>query len=172
MMMNVLELIRRSSWVSSSLKFTSSNPLLFHLTKLISIEIRVEDGHGLLLVRRLHSVVLDHAVVNAHVVALDRYRCLGRLGIDHKVVVAVRAVLIGLLKLLSVLAEALFALLACECHVEFLQQRVVLGFFVAFNAVEPFFAWKKDGLVGAMGEAGCGVEADGGGVQHGERIET
>jgi hypothetical protein len=115
--------------------------LLTSLAQLISVQIRIEDGHWLLLVGRLDSVVLDHAAVNPHIVTLHGDRGLGRLGFDHEVVVAVWTVLIGLFELLGVLPEALFALLACERHVEFLEEGVVFGLLVALDAVKPFSAY-------------------------------
>lgn len=53
-------------------------------------------------------------------------------------IVAVGAVLVRLLKLFDVLAEALFALFAGEDHLEGLEEGVGLGFGVAVYAVEPF----------------------------------
>lgn len=78
--------------------------------------------------------------VNAHVFALNLKTCLGHLGFDDEVVVAVRAVLVALLKLLGVLAEALLALLARKRHFGGLGKRVVLGFGMAFGTVEPLLA--------------------------------
>ena len=86
----------------------------------------------------LDPVVLDHPVVDPRVLALDRQSRLGHHGIEHKVVIAVRAVLVGLLELLSIFAEALLALLAGEGEVELLAERVRLALSVALGAVEPF----------------------------------
>lgn len=53
-------------------------------------------------------------------------------------VVAVRAVLVGVLELLGVFAEALAALLAGEDQLQGLLERVRLLLVVAVGAVEPF----------------------------------
>jgi hypothetical protein len=56
-----------------------------------------------------------------------------------------RAVLVSLLELLRVLAEALAALLASERHLERRLQWVRLRFVVAVGAVEPLVAaWRPD----------------------------
>lgn len=85
----------------------------------------------------LDAVVLEHLAVDAGVVALDGEGGLGDGGGEDEVVVAVRAVLVGLLELLRVLAEALAALLARERHLERPQQLVRLLLPVALGAVEP-----------------------------------
>lgn len=95
----------------------------------------IKDGPVLL---PLDALVPQHARILPHVLALDLELGLGGHGIEHEVVVAVRAVLVGVLHLAGVLAEALFALFAGKRHLEGLQQLVVgllLG--VAFGAVEP-----------------------------------
>lgn len=88
----------------------------------------------------LDAVVLEHAVVDAGVLALDAQGGLGDDGVDDEVVVAVRAVLVGLLEGLGVLAEALLALLAGKGHLERLQELVRLLLVVAVGAVKPFLA--------------------------------
>lgn len=89
----------------------------------------------------LHPLVPDHPVVDAHVLGLDRQRGLGRHGVEDKVVIAVRAVLVGLLELLRVLAETLLALLAGEGEVELLADGVRLVLGVALGAIVPFSTW-------------------------------
>lgn len=88
----------------------------------------------------LDALVLEHAVVHAGVLTLDTERGLGDDGLEDEVVVAVRAVLVGLLELLRVLAEALLALLAREGHLEGLPELVRLLLVVAVGAVEPLLA--------------------------------
>lgn len=105
--------------------------------QLIGIVLYVEYGPPL---EVLDTVVLEHAVVDAGVLALDAQGGLGDDGVDDEVVVAVRAVLVGLLEDLGVLAEALLALLAGERHLERLQELVRLLLVVAVGAVEPFLA--------------------------------
>jgi hypothetical protein len=58
------------------------------------------------------------------------------------VVIAVGAILVGLLELLGVLAKALLALFAGEDELELLAERVGFILGVAFGAVEPFAAWR------------------------------
>lgn len=120
----------------------------------------VEDGALVLLPLPL---VLDHAVVDAGILALDVQRGLGGEGVEDEVVVAVRAVLVAVspsapclvsfqnvnhspvLELAGVLTECLAALLAYEDHFEALQQRVVGLLLVALGAVEPLLAaWRAD----------------------------
>jgi hypothetical protein len=108
------------------------------------------------------AVVLEHAGVDAHVLALYLESGFGRDGVQNKVVVAVGAILVGLVVFVGiVLAEALFALLAGEGELRVLQERVVLGFAVALGAVEPLAACSVSGEV-------VGRE----GVQQGERMAT
>ena len=85
------------------------------LTQLIRISLYIEYRP---LPSILDAVILQHAVVDPRVLAFDTQRGLGDDGLDDEVVVAVRAVLVGLLELLRVLAEALLALLARERHLE------------------------------------------------------
>jgi len=67
------------------------------------------------------------------------------------VVIAVGAILVGLLELLGVLAEALLALFAGEDELELLAERVGFILGVAFGAVEPFAAWRGNELRLAKG---------------------
>ena len=87
-----------------------------------------------------HTIILEHAVVYPRILSLNRYGCLGGDGIKNVVVVAMWAVLVGILKLTRILSEALLALLARENHLEALQQLVVLLLLVALGAIEPFLA--------------------------------
>lgn len=107
---------------------------LAHLTQLVGVGGGIEDSAALVV---LDALVLDHAAIEAGVVALDGEGGLGDGGVDDEVVVAVGAVLVGLLELLGVLAEALAALLARERHLERPQQIVRLLLLVALRAVEP-----------------------------------
>lgn len=59
-----------------------------------------------------HALVLEHARVDARVLALDLQPRARRHGVNDIVVVAVRAVLVALVELAPVLAKALFALFA------------------------------------------------------------
>ena len=52
-------------------------------------------------------------------------------------IIAVRTVLVAVLKLLHILSKALFAFFAGKGHLEGLFEVVLLGFGVAFGAVEP-----------------------------------
>lgn len=96
--------------------------------------------------------------VFAGVLAFDAQFGLGGQGIEHKVVVAVRAVLVAaclsmeglggriytytpVFELACVLAESLLALLADKGHLVALSQLMVGGLMVALGAVEPLAAW-------------------------------
>lgn len=76
---------------------------------------QVPDG---LLLFLAHTLVLDETGVLSNVLTLDLQSSLRRLCFEHKVVVAVWAILVALFKLLNVLAESLFAFFACEDHLE------------------------------------------------------
>ena len=65
---------------------------------------------------------------------------LGGLGLNDIMVVAMGAVLVGLLEFFDVLAEDLFALLAGEHHLGCTLQLVVLLLIMALGAVEPLTA--------------------------------
>ena len=65
---------------------------------------------------------------------------MGSLCVDDEVVIAVRAVLIAVLELRSILSEALLALFASEYHLESLKKVVGLLLVVALRAIEPFAA--------------------------------
>lgn len=92
-------------------------------------------------------------------------------------VIAVWAVLVALLKLLAVLAEALLALLAGEDHLERLEKGVRLLLLVAFGAVKPLptcippVRTDREELLGSneLARDMCGFERY---IQHGERIAT
>lgn len=103
-------------------------------TQPVGFLVDVKDGPQLLL---LDALVLEHAVVHPGVLALDAQGGLGDDGLEDEVVVAVGAVLVGLLELLDLLAEALAALLAGEHHLEGGLERVRLALVVALGAVEP-----------------------------------
>jgi hypothetical protein len=87
------------------------------------------------------TLILEHACILAHIIALDLQSRLRRDGLEDKVVVAVGAVLVALVKLLDVLAEALFALFAGKHHFERGLEVVLFRLGVAFCAVEPFLAF-------------------------------
>jgi hypothetical protein len=123
-------------------------------TQLVRRFLDVENGSRFLF---RQTVVLDHPksiLVSAsraeedgvsprvypRVLAFHLQPSLRRERIDDKVVVAVWAVLVRLVKLLGVLSEDLFALFAGKDHLEALEEDVVLGFGVAFRAIEPFLA--------------------------------
>ena len=74
------------------------------------------------------------------VLALDLEPGLRGDGVDDKVVVAVGAIFVALLKLLCLLAEALLALFAGKDHLGRLLQRVVGRLLVALGAVKPLLA--------------------------------
>lgn len=93
-----------------------------------------------MLLLRLHPLVLQHARILPHILALDLQPRLGLHSLDQKVVVAVRAVFVALVKLGHVFAEALFAFLAREDHLGGLFEVVGLGVGVALRAVEPLAA--------------------------------
>ncbi|KAK1835171.1 hypothetical protein QBC39DRAFT_423754 [Podospora conica] len=124
------------------------------LTRGSGIMIRIKDGDLALGLDGLDAVVPDHAVVDPHVLALDRDGGLGRHGVEHKVIVAVRAVLVGLLKLLGILAETLFALFARKRHLGGLEESVLLRLGVALDAVEPLPAWGVAGRTSALSTPG------------------
>ena len=87
-----------------------------------------------------NPLILQHPTINPRILSLHLQRRLRLLRLNDKVVIAVRAVLVAILELLRVLAEALLALLAREGHVEFLEQGVRFAVGVALGAVEPFAA--------------------------------
>src|SRR5690242_15004068 len=143
----------------------------------------IEDGAHILLPLAL---VLDHPVVDTGVLSLDVERRLGRQRVEHKVVVAVRAVLVAaplvladipwtttsvlaqavpVLELAGVFAEGLLALFAYEDHLKALQQRVVGRLLVAHGAVEPFLAARRaDRDLGVEDVFTAGASAGEGGV--------
>jgi hypothetical protein len=137
---SLCEVSRRSHVFIFHFFVSAAHCLSSLLPQLVGFYVRVKDGN-LFLVVGLYTVVLDHAAVDPNILALDRDGRLGHDGVEHKVVIAMRAVLIGLLKLLGVLAEALFALFAGKRHFKLLEERVALLLLVAFGAVEPFSAY-------------------------------
>jgi hypothetical protein len=58
----------------------------------------------------------------------------------HEMVVAVRTIFIGLIKIRAVFPEGLLALLTHESHLRRLCKSVGLGFCVAFGTIEPLLA--------------------------------
>lgn len=127
------------------------------LTQLVRIIVGVENGFVL---DALDPIVPQHSSIFSRVLTLDLECWCGRLGFEHEVVVAVRAVLVGVLKLPGVFAEAFLALLAGEDHLEALQEGVGLLLGVALTAVKPFLACGQWGRV-SQGFGGVpGVEDD------------
>ena len=55
-------------------------------------------------------------------------------------VIAVRAVLVALVKVAGILAKALFALFACKCDFDLLLQGMCFGLGMAFGAIIPLAA--------------------------------
>lgn len=93
-----------------------------------------------------NTVILEHSGIFPHILALDFQPCLGLLGFQNVVIVAVRAVLVAILVLTHVFAEHLFALFAREHHFHCLLKAVCLLLGVAFGTVEPLFAaWGANG---------------------------
>lgn len=84
-------------------------------TQFISIVLYIKYGPPMVV---LDAVILEHAIVHAGVLALDTEGGFGGEGLENEVVIAVGAVLVGLLELLGVFPETLFTLLAGEGHVE------------------------------------------------------
>ena len=72
-------------------------------------------------------------------------------------IITVRTILVALLELLSILPEALLALLARKDHLILLHQRVVCRLLMALRAVEPFLACVRDERVS---RAGCSRPGD------------
>ena len=109
-----------------------------------------------------HALILEHPRIHPGVLALDLQRRLGRHGVPDEVIVAMRAVLIAVLKLLGVFSEALLAFLARKdlripvrregegrwereaYELKGLLERVVFLFGVAFRAVEPLATWARE----------------------------
>jgi hypothetical protein len=60
------------------------------------------------------------------------------------VVVAVRAILVGIFKLFGIFSEALLALFAREDHLVALEEFMVFALLVTFCAVEPFATCKHN----------------------------
>lgn len=98
---------------------------------------------------RFNPLILDHPRVLSNILSLHLQSCLWFFGLNDKVVVAVRAVLVAVFEFGHVFAETLFTFLACKGHFHGLFESVVLGFGVAFGAVEPLFAAR-----GADGDLG------------------
>mgnify|MGYP000888566584 CR=1 FL=1 len=115
---------------------------------------QVPDG---LLLFLAHTLVLDETCVLSDILALDLQSSLWCLCFKHKVVVAVRAVLVALFKFLNVLSESLFAFFACKDHFKGGLKVVCFGLGVAFCAIEPFAACCCVALV-------MGLRRDGGGL--------
>jgi len=106
-------------------------------TQLVCLLVWIEDAPQFLLPC---SLVLEHLVVNANIVALDGEGGLGGLCLNDEVVVAVWAVLVAFLKLLRVFAEDLSALFAGKDHFERLHQGMVFLLGMTFGAIEPLAA--------------------------------
>lgn len=87
-----------------------------------------------------HAVVLEHPGILSQILTLNLEAGLRGDGVEDKVVVAVGAVLVAVVKLLDVLAEALFALFAGKHHFQRRLQVVRFRLGVAFGAIEPFLA--------------------------------
>jgi hypothetical protein len=123
---------------------------------------------GLLLFLAL-TLVLDETRILSDILTLDLQSGMWRLCFEDKVVVAVRAILVALVKLLNIFAESLFALFASKDHFECWLEVVCLGLGMAFCTIEPFAAccrWRvSDGICGE-------TEVDRRDLQQGERIET
>jgi hypothetical protein len=107
------------------------------LAQFISVVLYIKYGPPLVV---LDAVIFEHAVIHACILALDAECRLGNDGFEDKVIIAVRAVLVGLLELLRVFPEALLALLAGEGHLEGLQELMRFLLVVALGAVEPLLA--------------------------------
>ena len=109
----------------------------------------LEGGSPLLL-----SVVFKHLVLVTFVLLDFDHQLalrLWRFGFNYIVVVAVGAVLVGLLELGHIFAERLLALFAQEHHLHGRHQVVVLAvkLVVALGAVEPLFAaWRSNRHLG------------------------
>lgn len=88
----------------------------------------------------LDPLVFDELVVDPYVLALNRQGCLGCLGVDNEVVVAVGAIFVAFLELLDVFAKTLPALLAGKDHLESLEEGVFFLFAMAFGTIEPLLA--------------------------------
>lgn len=90
-------------------------------------------------------------------------------------IIAVGAVLVGILKFAGVLAEALLAFFAGENHLETLQKGVCFLLSVALDAVEPLLAcmciYEDQSKLTAAGRRRA-LSRQGEGIQHGDRIET
>ena len=104
-----------------------------------------------------YPIVPQHPTVDSRVLAFESQLSLRGNSFQDEVVVAVRAILVRLLKLLGVFPESLFALLAGEglqmlvpewqkerrgsmYHFSLLEERVVFCLGVAFCAVKPLAA--------------------------------
>jgi hypothetical protein len=98
-----------------------------------------------------HSVVLQHPRIDSHVLSFYLQLHFRSQSINDKVVVAVRAILVTLVKFQRVFAEALFALFTGKDHFGLLEERVGFCFGVTFGAVEPFFTWIECQFVGQRG---------------------
>jgi len=87
-----------------------------------------------------NPLILNHPSIPPNILPLKLHKRPRHLRLDDEMVVAVRAVLVALVPLLRVLAEALLALLAREHHLEALQEGVRFRLGVAGYAVVPFLA--------------------------------
>ena len=79
--------------------------------------------------------------INPRILSLDLQHGLGLLCVNDKVVVAMGAVLVVLVPVGGVLAEALFALFARKRHFGALQELVTFRLGMALSTVKPFFTW-------------------------------
>lgn len=150
--------------------YVHSPCLLNPLAKLVGVWRRVKDSPPGVPGVLLGSLIPEHLVVHSDIITLNGQGSLGGLGFEDEVVVAVRAVLVAIVKLLGVFAEGLFAFLASKRHFEALHERVAFLLLVAFCAVEPFPAWgTRVTLASKDGWMGLKVFED---VQHGDRMAT
>lgn len=105
-----------------------------------------------------HTIILNETSILSDILTLDLQSGLWCLCFEHKVVVAVRAVLVTLVKLLNILAESLFTFFAGEDHFEGRLEVVCFRFSVTFCAVEPFAACGCAVLVMGLRQGGGGAE--------------
>ena len=135
------QLILTSSYVAYSPSSALIPPAAL-LTQLVWRLLNIEDTPKLI-VCSPDSLIFQHSSVDSSVFSLDLQHCLWLHGLQDVVIIAMRAVFIGVLELVGVLAEALLAFLAGEGPLVGLKERMVFGLAMAVGAVEPFAACNR-----------------------------
>jgi len=96
-----------------------------------------------------YTIIPQHPTILPSILALKLQHRLRCTRVQNEVVVTMWAVFIAILEFLRVFSEAFFTFLACERHIEFLEEGMGFVFGMTFWAVIPFStAGGADGYLG------------------------